>query len=195
MDDRDARAIEELFGKLSEVERQSVPRDPEAERYIRQQIAAQPGAPYYMAQTIIVQEQALAAAQRRIEELEHGAAGRTSGGGFLSGVFGSGRPAASRGTGSYGRPADYGRSADHGGAGPWGGGYRGGGGGFLAAAAQTAMGVAGGVLLGNAVAGMLGSGAAGTAEAATPAAGSPAQDAAAVGHGLVDASADGDDEF
>lgn len=31
---------------------------------------------------------------------------------------------------------------------------RGGGGGFLAGAAQTAMGVAGGVLLGNAIAGM-----------------------------------------
>jgi hypothetical protein len=70
MDDRDGRAIEELFGKLSAVERQSAPRDPQAERYIRERIAAQPAAPYYMAQTIIVQEQALAAAQERIEELE-----------------------------------------------------------------------------------------------------------------------------
>jgi uncharacterized protein len=42
-----------------------------------------------------------------------------------------------------------------------------GGGGFLAGAAQTAMGVAGGVLLGNAIAGMLGGHEAKAAEPAT----------------------------
>ena len=152
MDDRDLRAIEELFQKLRTVESQSAPRDPEAERYIRDQIARQPGAPYYMAQTIIVQEQALAAAQQRIEALEERGAGRPTGGGLLGGLFGSGRPEQSRGAGQYGRSADYGRSSDRGG-GPWGGAYgRGGGGGFLAGAAQTAMGVAGGVLLGNMIA-------------------------------------------
>jgi membrane protease subunit (stomatin/prohibitin family) len=43
------------------------------------------------------------------------------------------------------------------------------GGGFLAGAAQTAMGVAGGVLLGNAIAGMLGGNEAQAAQPAAPA--------------------------
>ncbi len=94
MDQNDRHAIESLFGKLSEVERQAGPRDSEAEGFIRERIAAQPGAPYFMAQTIVVQEQALDSAQRRIEELEYELANRpqqaASGGGLLSSLFGSG---------------------------------------------------------------------------------------------------------
>ncbi|WP_287180668.1 DUF2076 family protein [Mesorhizobium sp.] len=56
MDRNDQQAIATLFEKLGNVERQTPPRDPEAERFINDQIARQPGAPYYMAQTIIVQE-------------------------------------------------------------------------------------------------------------------------------------------
>ena len=135
MDTQDRAAIEDLFRKLAEVERRSAPRDPEAEAFIRSRIAAQPGAPYYMAQTIVAQEQALLEAQRRMEALE--ARVERPSGGFLDGLFG-GRP---RSSGDAGRPAsEY--------AGPWSGG-RGMGGGFLAGAAQTAMGVAGGVVLGN----------------------------------------------
>ena len=48
------------------------------------------------------------------------------------------------------------------------------GGGFLAGAAQTAMGVAGGVLLGNAIAGMFGGD---EAQAAQPAEEAPADEA------------------
>jgi hypothetical protein len=135
MDTQDRAAIEDLFRKLAEVERRAAPRDPEAEAFIRTRIGAQPGAPYYMAQTIVAQEQALLEAQRRIESLE--ARAERSSGGFLDGLFG-GRQ---RSTGYAGRPSpEYG--------GPWSGG-RGTGGGFLAGAAQTAMGVAGGVVLGN----------------------------------------------
>jgi hypothetical protein len=135
MDTQDRAAIEDLFRKLSEVERRSAPREPEAEAFIRSRIAAQPGAPYYMAQTIVAQEQALLEAQRRIEALE--ARAQRPSGGLLDSLFG-GRPRAP----AYSR----GVSTDYGG--PWGGG-RAGGGGFLAGAAQTAVGVAGGVVLGN----------------------------------------------
>jgi hypothetical protein len=138
MDHRDRVTIEDLFRKLAEVERRAPPRDPEAEAFIRGRMGAQPAAPYYMAQTIVAQEQALYEAQRRIDELA-AQSERRSGGGFLDGLFGGGRPQ----TGPAHRPST-GR-ADHG---PWSAGGVGGGG-FLAGAAQTAMGVAGGVVLGS----------------------------------------------
>ncbi|MFB2550215.1 DUF2076 domain-containing protein [Ensifer soli] len=158
MDSNDRQAIEGLFSKLSEVERQSGGgRDTAAEGFIKERIAGQPSAPYYMAQTIVVQEQALNAAQQRIEELEYEAANRSqsSGGGLLSSLFGGSRQPAPP------RPVP-GTRPPVGAASPWGQqpaaqqGFQrsGGGGGFLAGAAQTAMGVAGGVLLGNAIAGM-----------------------------------------
>ena len=85
-----------------------------------------------MAQTIVVQEQALNEAQRRIEELESELQGGQAGGGLLGGLFGKG------GSGRrYGGAARSTATYE-----PWGP-ARGGGGGFLAGAAQTAMGVAG----------------------------------------------------
>ena len=152
MDQNDRQAIEGLFGKLSEVERTAGPRDEEAEALIRDQVARQPASPYFMAQTIVVQEQALNAAQQRIEDLEYELSSRPQSGGLFSSLFGGGsRPA---------QPAPMQRQmsaapAQEPASGPWG--QQGGqqrGGGFLAGAAQTAMGVAGGVLLGNAIAGM-----------------------------------------
>jgi uncharacterized protein len=199
MDQNDRHAIDGLFGKLKQVEGQAGPRDGEAEAFINQRLASQPAAPYFMAQTIVVQEQALEAAQRRIEELEYQASARPAGGGggFFSGLFGSNsqprqQPASAayrgptQGTaGAYGAQGAQPQNAhgDQNGlqagqaSGPWGrqgaaqrGGFGGGigGGGFLAGAAQTAMGVAGGVLLGNAIAGMMGGNEAQAAE--TPAA-------------------------
>lgn len=113
MDYRDREAIEGLFIRLREVEGR-VPRDRDAEALIRQKIAEHPSSTYYMAQTIIVQQQALEDAERRIADLE---AGRNASGG--------------RGA----RPQPWGAPPP--------------GGGFLAGAAQTALGVAGGVLLGS----------------------------------------------
>lgn len=176
MDRNDQQAIDGLFSKLAAVERQAGPRDAESERFIQDRVSQQPGAPYFMAQTIVVQEQALEAAQRRIEELEsRGAEQPQRGGGLLSGLFGSNASAQP----PRSAPAQGGRPS------PWGGQGRndaqGGmpmqqraGGGFLAGAAQTAMGVAGGVLLGNAIMGMFGgdeaqAADAGAAEAETPA--------------------------
>lgn len=140
MEQQDRQAIEGLFSRLENASRQAGPRDAEAEAFISQQIARQPGAAYFMAQTIIMQEYAMQDAQRRIEALEQQA--QRPSGGFLSGLFGGGgnrapvpqRPAAPMPMGMQPQPGR--------------------GGGFLAGAAQTAMGVAGGVLLGNAIAGM-----------------------------------------
>jgi hypothetical protein len=153
MDQQDRQAIEGLFAKLGEVERQSGPRDAEAEVFIRQRITAQPAAPYLMAQTVVVQEQALNAAQSRIAELEHQLASRpASGGGFLSGLFGGGpqRPQTQQSNQPQTQPMHS--MPPHMAPGMGGMAPRAGGG-FLAGAAQTAMGVAGGVMLGNMIAG------------------------------------------
>lgn len=166
MDRNDQQAIEALFGKLASVEQQAAPRDAEAESFIRDQISRQPGAPYYMAQTIVVQEQALNAAQARIEELEQQPA-QGSGGGLFSGLFGNGnQPRRSGAVPSVGRSAAA--AAGRPDIAPRQGG------GFLAGAAQTAMGVAGGLLLGNAIGGLLGGNEAQAAETQEP----PADDAA-----------------
>lgn len=142
---QDQQAIDGLFDRIEDVARNSQPRDRDAEALIQQRLREFPPAPYYMAQTILIQEQALQQAQARIEQLE---ASQRPAGGFLGGLFGDAEPQR--------RPARRG---------PWDrqqddyDNRRGQGGGFLAGAAQTAMGVAGGVLLGSAIAGMLSGGA------------------------------------
>jgi hypothetical protein len=152
MDHQDRQAIEQLFGKIAQVERQATPPDAQAADFIRSQINQQPNAPYYMAQTIVVQEQALSAAQGRIQQLEQELASRPAGGGgFLSGLFGGGQSRSQphqsyqpqHGIPPHMAPGIGGMAPGMGGMTPRGGG------GFLAGAAQTAMGVAGGVVLGN----------------------------------------------
>jgi hypothetical protein len=139
MDQNEQRVIEELFDKLRRVEAEAPPRDPEAEDLIRRRMAEQPGAPYHMAQAIVVQEHALEASQARLQELERELAGRPAGGGFLSGLFGGGEQRAGARGATPGLREDFSR-------------YRhAGGGGFLAGAMQTALGVAGGVLIADAI--------------------------------------------
>ena len=82
MDGNERQVIDELFGKLRQLDQQAPQRDAEAEAHIRQQVAAMPAAPYYMAQAILVQE------------LERAATERPAAGGFLGGLFGGGQPAA-----------------------------------------------------------------------------------------------------
>ncbi|MTH64273.1 DUF2076 domain-containing protein [Paracoccus shanxieyensis] len=142
MDHNDRQAIQDLFGKLAQVERQTPARDGEAEAFIRDTVARQPSAPYYMAQTVIMQEHALNMAQQRIQALEAEAAqAQQPQGGFLSRLMGGG------GASSVPRV----QRPQPGAAAPM---QQAQGGGFLAGAAQTAMGVAGGVLLGNAIGSM-----------------------------------------
>lgn len=159
MYDTEKQAIDDLFVKLQRAERDGGPRDAGAEDLIRRRLAEQPAAAYYMAQVILVQEQALAAAQAQINELERRAA-QPAAGGFLAGLFGGGqrpqpgaspwgRQQAQQGTGGqpgYGAQQGYGARPGYGA--PQGGFGRSGGG-FMAGAMQTAMGVAGGVVLGN----------------------------------------------
>ena len=143
MDPNERRIIDDLFTRLGEAERRADRRDPEAERLIGGHLERQPAAPYYMAQAIVVQQEALASAQERIEQLERERTERPAGGGLLGGLFGGGRePAPTRE-----RRARFGQ-------GPWSQ-PDGQGGGFLAGAAQTAIGVAGGVLIANAIADLL----------------------------------------
>lgn len=198
MDQTEQHYIDELFDRLQSAERQSGPRDASAEGYIRERIGRQPAAPYYMAQAIIVQEEALKAAQQRIAELEHEVEARPAqsagGGGFLGGLFGGGPssttsvpssgsvPRAGGGL-SYPRdqrdprqPVEESTVARYG--------QTGRGGGFLAGAMQTAVGVAGGVVLGNMIADMIGgdkAGAAQAGEAAKPEAGEAGKEAGEAG--------------
>jgi hypothetical protein len=149
MDQNERRIIDDLFARLGEAERRAGPRDAEAERTIQGHLDGQPAAPYYMAQAIVVQQEALAGAQARIEQLEREVAERPAGG-FLGGLFGAGESTARRTQEMpRGRP---GRSVS--GRGPWSA-PSGQGGGFLAGAAQTALGVAGGMLAADALAGLL----------------------------------------
>lgn len=149
----DDTAINGLFDRIEDVARNSPPRDADAEALMQRRLREYPPAPYYMAQTILIQEEALRQAQERIEQLESQTRQRS--GGFLGGLFGDDEPRRSpgRASGPWGSADDgYGDQRD----------YRRrerGGGGFLAGAAQTALGVTGGVLLGSAIAGMLTGGA------------------------------------
>jgi hypothetical protein len=155
MDQNEHGIIDDLFDRLRRAEAQSQPRDPEAEALIARRTAKQPAAPYYMAQAIVVQQEALAEAQSRAQELERQLAERGSGG-FLGGLFG-GQAAQSPAARA---PADR----DPGGLGY----YRraGAGGGFLAGAMQTALGVASGFLIADAISALLSPGDAAAAAAA-----------------------------
>lgn len=154
--------IEGLFTRLQEAERQSAPRDAQAEAQINQYLVRQPAAPYYMAQAILIQEAALKRLDQRVKELEAQVAqaqeNRPSSGGFLSGLFGGGQretapPQQQRpdgwgqtrfsqpaGAGYASNPNDF-RPAAAPQAAPAQGG------GFMRGALQTAAGVAGGMVV------------------------------------------------
>ncbi len=85
----------------------NAPRDAEAERFIADQIRAQPYAPYVMAQSIYAQEQALVGMQQQMEQMQarlqdlEAYAQQVQGqqqqsGGFLGGLFGGGAKAPRR---------------------------------------------------------------------------------------------------
>jgi uncharacterized protein len=179
MNNEERQMLQGLFDRLRDSSNQ--PRDPEAERFIADQIRYQPGSTYYMAQAVIVQEQALQDSQSRIAELEdrvrqlEGAGqARSAQGNFLAGRTGG---MFSRGAPEPARPATSVPAS-----GPWGNrgpsmvqpqaqaqqGYAqpmqapppqqqaSGGGGFLKGAIATAAGVAGGALIYDQMKGMFG---------------------------------------
>ena len=157
-------------------------RDREAEQLINDSVRQQPYAPYLMAQTVLVQDQALQAAndrlqqlEQQVQELQHQAPQQQGGGGgFLSSIFGGGsqpqppvpsRPVWNQGGATPNYQPNYqqqGYAPQPQQGGPWGGApQQGGGGGFLHGALGTAAGVAGGVLAADAIGSLFRSGHAG----------------------------------
>ena len=172
MDPQEKDLITTLLARLKSAGGQ--PKDPEADALIRQALTEQPDAPYYLVQTVLIQDLSLHTAQNRIADLEKQLAdvqqsAKPTVTSFLGGLFGSRPPAPASGgvapagpwsrspqvaaappAQPYGQPGyaqpGYAQQA------PGGGGFMGGmgggsGGGFLRSAAATAAGVAGGALL------------------------------------------------
>ncbi|MGM7628870.1 DUF2076 domain-containing protein, partial [Serratia marcescens] len=77
-----------LFDRLKQAQARDSKRDPQADQLIRQHLAQQPDAPYYMAQALLIQQAALTRLNDRVKELE-ASQNSSSGGSFLSGLFGS----------------------------------------------------------------------------------------------------------
>jgi hypothetical protein len=168
MDREEQQLIEDLFSRLRSYGG-SGGKDPDAEALIGDLVRRSPDAPYYLAQTVIVQQQALERAEARMRELEESASRRPQqsssgrGGSFLSG--GSVPSAGGRFGGAAQEPerepvAPPPRS-------PWASPAQSGGGagGFLSSALSTAAGVAGGVFLADSIRGLFGGG--GSAQAAS----------------------------
>ena len=181
MSPEERQLLSGLFDRIRGVA--NTPRDREAEGFIDDAVRAQPYAPYLLAQSVIVQEQALRAANDRLQQLEaqvqelqqHGQSSPPGSGGFLSGLgslFGGGSPPPQPPRSSvpqggawqqqpppqpqqgYGQP--YPPQQPQGG--PWGGAQAAApqGGGFLKGAMGAAAGVAGGVLLADSIRGLFG---------------------------------------
>ncbi len=196
MDRNERQVIDELFGKLRQLDQQAPQRDADAEAHIRQQVAAMPAAPYYMAQAILVQEQALANLQNRVQELEQ-AAVQPAAGGFLGGLFGGGQTAPTRGMVPAAKgpiPPQYMQQGGGAPGSPW---SRPAGGGFLAGAMQTALGVAGGMLIADALTSAFDGGAAEAGELAQDAGlvDQPAHEPIAYEEPALDGGGMGEDGF
>lgn len=158
MQSEERELISGLFGRLQPFEAQ--PRDGEAEALIKDSIARQPAAPYLLVQTVLVQEQALKAAQERIAELEAKAgAAAPAASGFLGsapkiGPWGAAAQPAAPDAPATPRPSvPSTRSPLQAAVAP----QQGGGGGFLRTAMATAAGVAGGALLFEGIRSLMGS--------------------------------------
>lgn len=181
MNTEEQSLIDGLFGRIKQAEDPNQPRDAQAQACIEAHLRTQPAAPYYMAQAILVQEAALKQLDEKNKQLEAELkqaraqvdatrSSNTNSGGFLSSIFGAGsrspdpqpqRPAAPATSGGGWRdpaPAAYNapvpaqqpqqQSAFN--AAP----ARSGASSFLGGAMQTAVGVAGGVLLAQGISSM-----------------------------------------
>jgi hypothetical protein len=161
--------ISGLFDRLAQASNQ--PKDSEADQLIRNKLAEIPAAPYLLAQSTLVMQQALTNAQSRIAGLEKqvaeaktGAGSQQPGGSFLSGVaslFGGGQPREQPQHATppppppptFQQPPQPSQPPAYAYPPPA---PRGGAGGFLQGALTTAAGVAGGALLFQGIEGLLG---------------------------------------
>ena len=171
MSPEERQLLQGLFDRMRS--NANAPRDREAEQMIADNLRQQPYAPYLLAHTVIVQDQALQAANDKLQQLEQQLQDQQGqsqgGGGFLSGLFGGGvarqtppplpsqRPTWNQGgaaPGGYPQGGGYppqGYAPQQQG-GPWGGApQQPSGGGFLHGALGTAAGVAGGVLMAESI--------------------------------------------
>lgn len=164
MQAQERELITGLFDRLRPFESQA--RDAEAERLIADLVSRQPASSYLLTQAVLVQEEALKAAQARIAELE----GKSSGSAFLGSAPSIGPWGAKPATPSSAMPSSaVPVTAPARGPGMFN--QQGqGGGGFMRNALATAAGVAGGALLFEGIRNMMGHG---QAQAAQP----PAQTA------------------
>lgn len=151
MQSEEQRLIAGLFQRLKQAEHSAEIRDADAERHIQSFIQQQPAAPYYMAQSILIQEAALSRLHQQVQELENTvtqlkAKQKQRGVSFLSGLFGSHRyhPQAPTQPQVQMQPANYSNRPEQQ---PLHVSSRGGS--FMAGALQTAAGIAGGMVLGN----------------------------------------------
>ncbi|MDD1141028.1 DUF2076 domain-containing protein [Pseudomonas sp. TNT2022 ID233] len=177
MNSEEQTLIDGLFSRLQQAETEAAPRDALAEARIKEHLTRQPAAGYFMTQAILVQEAALKSLDEQNKQLTQqvkqlqaelqsakaqSAPPASSGGGFLSSIFGgsSPRPAptqsAPASTGGWREPApqqNFGAPApqQNFGAPPPGYGQQqaapAAGSSFLGGALKTAAGVAGGVML------------------------------------------------
>lgn len=146
MQSEEQRLIDRLFQRLQQAEHSAGPRDTEAEKKIQEFIHQQPAAPYYMAQSILIQEAALNSLNQQVQHLKNAvdqlkSTQQPTRSGFLSRLFGGGRvhplsqpqlqtpPSVYNGYPQSSQPSQ--------------------GVSFMSGALQTAAGVAGGMVLGN----------------------------------------------
>jgi hypothetical protein len=123
--------------------------DVEADRMISDLVRERPDTPYVLAQTVLIQDYALHQAQARITDLEQQLQGqpKQEGGGFLSAIFGSGKPPQRpQAQPAYQPQPAYQQPQPAYASGPWGAAPVGQPS-FLQSAATTAVGIAGGALL------------------------------------------------
>ena len=179
------KMIGELFERIAKNQEPAAQKDREAEAFIRDAVARDAGAAYTLTQMALVQEHALKLADERIRELEAklgpvgGAPAAPPKSSFLDGLLPnspwarkSSVPAAGAGAQPMVRPGMFGQNAGAQAAAPQGGS-------FLRSAFATAAGVAGGLMLFEAVRGLMasepGSAFQQSAQAASPAAEIPPQ--------------------
>ncbi|AXJ07075.1 ABC transporter substrate-binding protein [Pseudomonas fluorescens] len=177
MNSEEQTLIDGLFSRLQQAETEAAPRDAQAEARIKEHLTRQPAAGYFMTQAILVQEAALKSLDEQNRQLTQqvkqlqaelqsakaqSAPPASSGGGFLSSIFGGSNPrpaptqSAPASTGGWREPApqqNFGAPApqQNFGAPPPGYGQQpaapAAGSSFLGGALKTAAGVAGGVML------------------------------------------------
>jgi uncharacterized protein len=147
MNPEERSLIEALFTRLAPLSAQT--KDAEAEALIRARVASQPDAPYFLAQSTLVLQHVVEAAQSRIAELEKQLADSRAAapqGSFLSGLFGTPSSPTPRPVPVQPPPLPSQPAV---------------GGGFLQNAMATAAGVAGGALLFQGIEGLFGHGGSG----------------------------------